>query len=143
MSSPRPWKMIRYFHSTVRNPGGLIPPATYGVTSGPPSVDLSHSEAEVAAGLYRGGHGGRPVPHTNPEELCAPLPPTRTVRPDRWFSDLGFRGSIHSFDLFLPDIPIFRNKSIAQIVRAGGLFPCCAFVAWGAVLAADRKEPKI
>ena len=31
-----PWEMIRYFHSTVRNPIRLISPATYGVTSGPP-----------------------------------------------------------------------------------------------------------
>ena len=26
------------------NPSGLIPPATYGVTSGPPQVDHSHEE---------------------------------------------------------------------------------------------------
>jgi hypothetical protein len=36
MPSPRPWKMIRYFHPTDRNPSRLIPPATYGVSSGPP-----------------------------------------------------------------------------------------------------------
>ena len=36
MPSPSPWKMIRSFHLTVRNPNSLIPPATYGVVSGTP-----------------------------------------------------------------------------------------------------------
>jgi len=47
MPSSRPWKMIRYFHSTVWNPGRLIPPATYGVTSGPPQVDHSQNAAQM------------------------------------------------------------------------------------------------
>ena len=36
MPSPGPWTMIRYFHSTVRNPSGPIPLATHGVRSGLP-----------------------------------------------------------------------------------------------------------
>jgi len=34
---------LRAVHLYVRNPSGLIPPATYGVTSGPPEMD--HSQA--------------------------------------------------------------------------------------------------
>ena len=39
IASPRPWKMIRYFHSQlIRNPSRLNPlPATYGVKRRPPS----------------------------------------------------------------------------------------------------------
>ena len=57
MPSPRPWKMIRYFLSAVWNPSRLIPPATYGVTSGPHSggitrpalLDAHDFEAELRA----------------------------------------------------------------------------------------------
>ena len=45
--------MIRYFHSTVRNLSWLIPPATSGVTSGPPEVDPSHINALNAPFLVR------------------------------------------------------------------------------------------
>ena len=40
--------------STVRNPSCLIPPATYGVTCGPPYVDHSQSSpCRAEAGLRR------------------------------------------------------------------------------------------
>jgi len=59
-----------------------------------------------------------------------PPPPTLTVGPNRWFSDLGFAFWHPWIPRVCPSfliifykgvtIPVFGNQSIARIVRAGG-----------------------